>query len=196
MFSSRLPRELPPNALARALAELRAAGTSLLDLTATNPTTIGIPYPSGVLSSLADAAAERYAPDAQGLLTARRAVSAEFGRQGANVPADRIVLTASTSEAYALLFKLLCDAGDEVLIPQPSYPLFEWLTRLDNVAARPYRLEYHGRWSIDRESLLGALSARTRAILDRSGLSWSERPLAGASRLFLKRKVGARRGRT
>ena len=75
------------------------------------------------------------------------------------------MLTASTSEAYALLFKLLCDAGDEVLIPQPSYPLFEWLTRLDNVAARPYRLEYHGRWSIDRQDLERALTPRTRAVL-------------------------------
>ena len=165
MFSSRLPRELPPNDLARAVANLRAAGTSLLDLTATNPTAVGIPYPSGVLSSLADPLAERYEPDPHGVPAARRAVSAEFERQGARIPADRIVLTASTSEAYALLFKLLCDAGDEVLIPQPSYPLFEWLTRLDNVAARPYRLEYHGRWSIDRQDLERALTPRTRAVL-------------------------------
>ena len=132
------------------MANLRAAGTSLLDLTETNPTAVGIPYPSGVLSSLADPIAERYEPDPRGVPAARRAVSAEFERQGARIPADRIVLTASTSEAYALLFKLLCDPGDEVLVPQPSYPLFELLTRLDNVAARPYRLEYHGRWSIDR----------------------------------------------
>ena len=165
MFSSRLPRELPPNDLARAVANLRAAGTSLLDLTATNPTAVDIPYPSGVLSSLADPLAERYEPDPHGVPAARRAVAAEFQRQGAPIPADRIVLTASTSEAYALLFKLLCDAGDDVLIPQPSYPLFEWLTRLDNVSARPYRLEYHGRWSIDRQDLERALTPRTRAVL-------------------------------
>jgi hypothetical protein len=75
------------------------------------------------------------------------------------------VLTASTSEAYALLFKLLCNPGDAVLVPQPSYPLFDLLTRLEGVAARPYRLEYHGTWSIDRSSLGAALNARTRAIL-------------------------------
>jgi aspartate/methionine/tyrosine aminotransferase len=165
VFSSRLPRELPPNELARAVADLRAAGTSLIDLTATNPTAVGIPYPTGVLSSLTDPLAERYVPDPQGLPAARQAVSAEFARQGARIAPDRIVLTASTSEAYALLFKLLCDAGDDVLIPQPSYPLFEWLTRLDNVTARPYRLDFHGRWSIDRHDLEGALTPRTRAVL-------------------------------
>jgi aspartate/methionine/tyrosine aminotransferase len=165
VFSSRLPRELPPNELARAVADLRAAGTSLFDLTVSNPTAAGIPYPPDVLSSLADPIAERYEPDPLGAPAARRAVSAEFERQGARISADRIVLTASTSEAYALLFKLLCDAGDEVLIPQPSYPLFEWLTRLDNVAARPYRLEFHGRWSIDRHDLERSLTPRTRAVL-------------------------------
>jgi hypothetical protein len=94
-------------------------------------------------------------------------VAREYGADAANSRIDpaRIVLTASTSEAYTLLFKLLCDPGDDVLIPQPSYPLFESLTALDSVAARPYQLDYHGLWSIDRDSVMQALTPRTRAVL-------------------------------
>ena len=82
-----------------------------------------------------------------------------------SVAADRIVLTASTSEAYSVLFKLLADAGDEVLVPRPSYPLFDHLTRLDLVTAKPYDLEYHGSWSIDISSVERAMTSRTRALL-------------------------------
>ena len=96
---------------------------------------------------------------------ARAAVAREFARQGLAVPPDRVVLTSSTSEAYSLLFKLLCDAGDEVLIPQPSYPLFDLLSRLDEVRAVPYRLQEHAGWSIDRASVERALTPNTRAIL-------------------------------
>ncbi len=89
----------------------------------------------------------------------------DYERQGVRVDAGRVVLTASTSEAYSLLFKLLAEAGDEVLVPRPSYPLFEHLTRLDLVTAIPYHLEYHGAWSIDLPSVERAISARTRALL-------------------------------
>jgi hypothetical protein len=100
-----------------------------------------------------------------GLAAARRAVAADYARRRIVVSPDRIVLTASTSEAYSLLFKVLCDPGDEVLVPRPGYPLVEHLTRLDAVAARPYDLEYHGAWSIDRGSLERAWSPATRAVL-------------------------------
>lgn len=165
MFSSRLPDRLAPNALTRALDTLRRSGATLLDLTETNPTAVGLPYPDGVLAPLADSRAGRYRPDPRGLAEAREAVSADYRRQGLAVPADRIVLTASTSEAYGLLFKLLCDPGDAVLVPQPSYPLFNLLTRLDGVAARPYRLEHDGVWSIDRASVEQALVPGARAML-------------------------------
>ena len=173
MFSSRLrfgsaasaPAGLTPNAITQAVSKLRTAGAPLLDLTETNPTKVGLAYPSAIAGALADPGVLTYEPEPLGLASAREAASRECSRSGARVEADRIVLTTSTSEAYALLFKLLCDPGDSVLVPQPSYPLFESLAGLEAVRADPYRLEYHGRWSIDRDSLLAALSSRTRAIL-------------------------------
>jgi alanine-synthesizing transaminase len=165
MFSSRLPAMLEENAVTRARARLRTTGASIIDLTETNPTQVGLPYPHDLHAMLASPAALTYSPEPLGLPSARAAVSREFARQGATVPADRIVLTASTSEAYSLLFKLLCNAGDEVLIPQPSYPLFELLSRLDNVKTVPYALHMHGGWSLDRASIERALSSRTRAVL-------------------------------
>jgi aspartate/methionine/tyrosine aminotransferase len=165
MFSSRLPARLETNAFSRALARRRAAGAALLDLTITNPTGIGISYPAGILSSLSDPRAEVYAPEPLGSAEARAAVAASAAPAGCVIAPSQIVLTSSTSEAYALLFKLLCDAGDRVLVPQPSYPLFEMLTRLESVEACPYRLDYHGGWSIDRGSLERAFGPTTRAVL-------------------------------
>jgi alanine-synthesizing transaminase len=165
MFSSRLPAGLPSNAITQAVADLRAIGITLLDLTETNPTLVGLPYPADVLSALSDPGGLMYSPEPLGWRPAREAVAREDGRSGASIDPDRIVLTTSTSEAYALLFKLLCNAGDAVLVPQPSYPLFEALAGLEAVRAEPYRLEYHGRWSIDRDSLVGGLTPRTRAVL-------------------------------
>ena len=86
-------------------------------------------------------------------------------RHGLTVDPHRVALTSSTSEAYALLFKLFCDPGDEVLVPQPSYPLFDHLTRLEAVRTLPYELEYHGSWRIDLDSVTRAISPRTRALL-------------------------------
>jgi aspartate/methionine/tyrosine aminotransferase len=165
VFSSRLPHHLEPNALSLATTALEAAGVDLLDLTETNPTNVGLAYSSDVLACMSNPAAARYQPSAFGLLSAREAVAADYARKGTPAAADRIVLTASTSEAYSLLFKLLCDPGDNVLVPQPSYPLFELLTALDGVPASPYRLDYNGAWTIDRDSVEKAISARTRAIL-------------------------------
>ena len=165
MFSDRLPTELATNRLTAMAAAARAHGHRVLDLTGTNPTRAGFEYPADLLRPLADPEALRYDPRAFGRLDAREAVARDYARQGVQVDAGRVVLTASTSEAYSLLFKLLGEAGDEVLVPQPSYPLFEHLTRLDLVTAIPYDLEYHGAWSIDLPSVERAISARTRALL-------------------------------
>lgn len=162
MFSSRLPARIEPNALSLAVAAARAEGGRLLDLTETNPTTVDLDYPSGILDALADPAALTYRPEPLGLATARAAV-ARFA--GPDVVPEQVVLTASTSEAYALLFKLLCDPGDEVLVPRPSYPLFELLTGLESVRAVPYFLDRHGAWCLNRRSVEAALTPRTRAIL-------------------------------
>ena len=165
MFSTRTPPHLAPNRLAQALLELQRAGRPVIDLTESNPTRSGFEYPPDLLAPLADARGLAYRPRPFGLIEARRAVAKEYARRGISVPADRIVLTASTSEAYSLLFKLLADPGDDALVPRPSYPLFEHLTRLDGLSVRPYDLEYHGEWSIDMTSVERALTPRTRALL-------------------------------
>lgn len=165
MISTRLPKNLAPNAVARAVEAKRRAGVPILDLTATNPTSAGFTYPKGLLDPLADPRALDYEPQPLGLWSGRAAVAADFRRRGTVISADRVALTSSTSEAYALLFKLLCDAGDAVLVPHPSYPLFEHLTGLESVTAIPYALEYHGAWRIDVDSIVKAATDRVRAIL-------------------------------
>src|SRR5687768_17420817 len=165
MTSSRLPSNLEPNALARAVDAKRRRGVVIADLTESNPTRVGLSYPRDLLDGLADPLALDYDPQPLGLWPARAAVAADFRRRGIVISADRVALTASTSEAYALLFKLLCDAGDQVLVPHPSYPLFEHLTQLESVAAVPYALEYHGAWRIDFDSLRRAMRDPVRAIL-------------------------------
>jgi aspartate/methionine/tyrosine aminotransferase len=162
--SDRVPVGVEANALTRLLSERRAVGAPVIDLTESNPTRVGLPYPPGLLAPLADARGLRYAPEPLGLAAAREAVARDALRRGAVVRPESIVLAASTSEMYSWLFKLLCGAGDSILVPQPSYPLFEHLTRLEHVQAVPYRLEYHGRWSVDVASLAQA-PARTRAVL-------------------------------
>lgn len=163
-FSARLPPDYAPNALSRAMDALRASGTPLLDLTESNPTSAGLPYPEGLLDALSDARALRYEPQPLGLWAAREAVAADFARRGSRVDPAHVVLSASTSEAYSWLFKLLCNPGECVLVPQPSYPLFEHLTRLEGVRSSAYALEYHGRWEIDFERIESA-PADTRALL-------------------------------
>ena len=162
--SSRLPRESAPNALSQALDGLRRAGTPYVDLTESNPTRAGIPYPDDLLLPLSSPASLRYEPHPLGLPAAREAIAGDCARRGVRIKPEQIVLSASTSETYAWLFKLLCDAGESVLVPRPSYPLFEHLTRLEGVRAASYRLEYHGRWDIDLDSVAAA-PADTRAVL-------------------------------
>lgn len=165
MISSRLPKSLEQNAVARAIDAKRRSGASIIDLTETNPTSAGFTYPRELLQPLADARGLEYDPQPLGLWSARAAVAADFRRRGIVISADRVALTSSTSEAYALLFKLLCDAGDGVMVPHPSYPLFEHLTQLESIAAIPYALEYHGSWRVDVESIARAATDRVRAIL-------------------------------
>src|SRR5262245_9825784 len=165
MFSNRLPANLTTNRLTDAIQRIRGSGRPFIDLTETNPTRAGIEYPSDLLAPLADRRGLTYAPSPFGLPEARATVAREYERQGVAVSPDRVVLTASTSEAYSLLFKLLTDAGDDVLVPRPSYPLFDHLTQLDLVTARPYELEYHGRGSIDLDALERGVTDRTRAVL-------------------------------
>lgn len=165
MFSSRLPPTLTPNRLTQAVSTRRARGAAILDLTETNPTRVGLPYPPGLLAPLGDPAALAYEPSARGLPVAREAVSLEYLRHGLDIDPASIFLTASTSEAYAFLFKLLCDPDDELLVPQPSYPLFEHLTRLEGVRVGGYGLLAHDGWGIDLQGLEEAITPRTRAVL-------------------------------
>jgi alanine-synthesizing transaminase len=166
VFSSRLKLDLRPNPLSVLLAEKRRAGAKVLDLTGSNPTVAGFHYPEEeILGALADRAALRYDPAPRGLLAAREAVSRYYAERGREVPASRILLTASTSEAYAYLFKLLTNPADEVLVPRPSYPLFEFLATLESVVVKQYALRYDGAWHIDFDSLERAASERTRAAI-------------------------------
>jgi alanine-synthesizing transaminase len=142
------------NAMARAEADRRAAGLPILDLTLSNPTVADLPYPAeAIAQAFADPAMLAYQPSPRGLLRARERVSADYARRGAAVAADDIVLTASSSESYALLFKLLGNPGQAVLVPEPSYPLFDYLTALEGLLPRPYRLAFDGRWHVDFSSL-------------------------------------------
>lgn len=165
MRSSRLPADLAPNRLTEAVAQRRAGGGGLIDLTESNPTRAGLAYPPGLLAALAGAAGLAYAPQPFGLESARAAVVADYARRGVATSLDRVCLAASTSEAYAWLFKLLCDPGDRVLVPRPSYPLFEHLTALECVEASPYELDRHGHWRIDVEALARQIDDRTKAVL-------------------------------
>jgi hypothetical protein len=161
MFSRRTAFDRTENALTRALRAAQAGASSIVDLTVSNPTSAGIPYAEReILEALGRPACLRYEPEPFGLPAARDTIAKLLG-----VDAGRVVLTASTSEAYSLLFKLLCDEGDEALVPHPSYPLFDHLAQLEGVRLVPYRLAYDGRWHVDMDSVRRAAGPRARAIL-------------------------------
>jgi alanine-synthesizing transaminase len=166
MFSKRTEWKLQPNRYTEACERFRAEGRVALDLTASNPTRVGLEYASEViLQSLAQPESMQYRPEAKGLLAAREAVAAYYHHQNAKVPPDRIVLTTSTSEAYAFIFRLLCDPGDEILVPAPSYPLFQFLADLQVVTLVPYPLIYDHGWQIDLRGLEQKLTERSRAVI-------------------------------
>lgn len=165
-FSSRLDWTARPNRLAELLRSKRTAGVPILDLTESNPTRAGLDYDrQAILGPLTGEALLAYQPHPAGSGFARRAVADYYAARGYEVDPGRIILTAGTSEAYGFLFKLLADAGDEVLVPRPSYPLFEYLARLEGVRVRQYRLVYDYGWRLDLDSVRAALGERTRAIV-------------------------------
>lgn len=166
VFSRRTNWNLTANRLTRALEEHRQAGKELLDLSASNPTIIGLRYDmESIMPALADARALQYHPEPKGMLSAREAVADYYRLHGAELDFGQIILTTSTSEAYAFLFRLLCDPGDEVLVPAPSYPLFDFLADLQDVKLARYSLLYDHGWQMDLRSVEAALTPRTRAIL-------------------------------
>ena len=166
MFSSRTKWNMLPNELSDVVAAKRLRGETIIDLTESNPSRCGISYPEkDILSALADESSLLYQPEPRGILLARKAIAEYYAALGVALIPEDITLTASTSEAYSFLFTLLCNACDEVIVPRPSYPLFDYLCQLNDVALRHYDLEYDGEWHIDFESLESALTNNTRAII-------------------------------
>jgi alanine-synthesizing transaminase len=168
MFSKRTDWKLEENAYTRAARRLRESGKPLFDLTLSNPTACGFHYDeAAILDALRTSAAVQYEPDPKGLSKAREAIAQyyEEKKQGAHVDLERLILTTGTSEAYSFLFRLLCEPGDEVLVAHPSYPLFDFLATIQDVALRPFQLVYDHGWQIDFQSLRRAIGSRTRAVL-------------------------------
>jgi len=168
MFSQRTNWRLTPNALTRALEEARASGQQILDLTVSNPTQASVrPDSEIVLAALANPEAMHYDPQPRGLLAARQAVCRYYreAHEVFDLDPERLILTTSTSEAYSYVFRLLCNPGDEILVPKPSYPLFEFLADLADVKLVPYPLLYDHGWQIDFDSLYKAATAQTRAVI-------------------------------
>jgi len=166
VFSNRLNWSQRPNRISTLLDAKRQAGIRVLDLTESNPTRAGLSYPDAeILASLSDERALHYDPSPAGLLAAREAVAGYYRDRGFSIQVERTLLTASTSEAYGYLFKLLANPGDQILAPRPSYPLFEFLAGLESVAIRQYPLRYDGVWHVDFDALEQAVTPRTRAIV-------------------------------
>lgn len=167
MFSDRTNWPLTQNRFTQAVEEVRTRGARLLDLTASNPTRVGLKYDSAaILGALQSERALDYDPQAKGLLAAREAVAGYYaGWQSRGVDPEKIVLTASTSEGYSFVFRLLCNAGDELLVPKPSYPLFEFLADLQDVKLVPYPLIYDHGWQMDFHSMEKAVTTRTRGVV-------------------------------
>ena len=172
MFSHRTSWNLATNLYTETLAQHRQSGRELLDLTASNPTKVGLSYHESQLSkALADCSIFTYQPMAKGMHSARDAISAYYEEKGSAVDPEALFLTTSTSEAYSFVFRLLCDAGDSVLVPIPSYPLFDFLADLNDVRLEPYELVYDHGWQIDFTSLQSAMTraqssgGRCRAVM-------------------------------
>jgi alanine-synthesizing transaminase len=159
VFSKRFHWDFRTNRLSELLARKRSEGAPVLDLTESNPTHAALLYPLDVIAAFQDSRILAYEPSPKGLLSAREAVSQYYSARGNNISPERILLTASTSEAYSYLFKLLTDPGGRVLVPRPSYPLFEYLANLDSVCVEQYPLRYHGGWSMDVDAMPPAARA-------------------------------------
>jgi aspartate/methionine/tyrosine aminotransferase len=165
-FSSRTAWDLGETAFAASIRRARSEGRELIDLTVSNPTVCGFEYDAeAILAPLSNPQALVYDPDPRGMRSTREAVAAYYADHGAAVDPEALILTTSTSEGYSHLFRLLCDAGDEVLVAQPSYPLFEFLAELEDVRLRSYPLFYDYGWWIDFAELERRIGPRTRAIV-------------------------------
>ena len=168
MFSSRFTWSMTTNSLSHVLEAQQAAGVKIIDLTQSNPTQASFQYSdTQILKAFSQPQSLLYEPASQGLLVAREAIGRYYQSRGLQTEPQNICLTASTSEGYAWLFKLLANPGDEVLIPQPGYPLFDFLTALESVKMIPYRLKYDAStgWQIDLERLAASVSTKTIAIV-------------------------------
>ena len=165
MFASRTGWHLEPNRLSQAIEERRLKGLAILDLTESNPTRCSFDYNGQILAALADPRSLTYEPDPRGPMAAREAVAVYYAERGAKVEPRQIFLTTSTSEAYSYVFRLLAEPGDNLLVPSPSYPLFDFLGQLNDLALVSYPLEYDRGWRIDVRALDERLGPRTRAIL-------------------------------
>ncbi len=165
-FSSRTSWYRHPNSLSLLYEQKIARGEKILDLTVSNPTECNFDYPEQeILSALSDARTLSYEPDAHGHLSARETVTEYYSAKHITVDPLKIFLTASTSESYSLLFKLLCNAGENVLVPRPSYPLFEYLAQINDVQLRHYHFHYADEWMLDIQSMREAINERTKAII-------------------------------
>ncbi len=153
------------NALNKTLEDLEARHIPVMDLTASNPTVCGFAYPEGALTALSARENLYYKPDACGMVSARQAVANYYARQKAGYRAKDIILTASTSEAYSFLLRLLVNPGEKVLIPRPSYPLFQFLLEINDVNFDYYPLEYDGQWHLDCQALERMVDAKTKAVI-------------------------------
>lgn len=166
MFSKRTPEELSINKFSQLLEKKRAAGTKLIDLTESNPTRVNLSYAKNeILNALTHKDALLYNPDPKGILKARQAVVDYYQARKIHTDVDNIIITASTSEAYTMLFKLLGEPDDSFLVPTPSYPLFEHLAYIEGVRPIPYPIVYDGDWHIDFAGLRSAIEPSTRAII-------------------------------
>jgi hypothetical protein len=166
MFSSRTQWTLTPNRLTEMLQARRRAGLPIVDLTESNPTRCGFQYPADeIFAALTTPESLIYEPSAKGLLPAREAVAADYAERSVLIDPERIFLTASTSEAYSFLFRLLANPGDRVLAPRPSYPLFDFLAALNDVEFDAYPLTYNAGWHVDLATLRELITPRTRAVL-------------------------------
>jgi len=168
MFSERTNWKLTPNRLTEVLEEVRSSGAHVLDLTVSNPTRVGLHYDEPlILESLASPYAMDYDPQPKGLPGARAAVAGYYQtvQRLHHFDPDRLVLTTSTSEGYSFVFRLLCNPGDELLVPKPSYPLFEFLADLQDVKLVPYPLIFDHGWQMDFPSLEGVVTKRSRAVV-------------------------------
>jgi alanine-synthesizing transaminase len=168
MFSDRTNWQLTRNRLTEALEQIKSSGVQVLDLTISNPTRAGLRYDDQtILKSLASPQALGYDPQPKGLLSARAAVAMYYQSQHGirDFDSEQLILTTSTSEGYSFVFRLLCNAGDELLVPKPSYPLFEFLADLQDVKLVPYPLIYDHGWQMDFPSLEKLVTKRTRGVV-------------------------------